>query len=121
MAQAGALCVALNTVVDFTNNSRLALVPQLLDGAYNANQMSHELLRLRLKGLVNRAEYTNTHARRQAGIRFAVTDAKLASHVLPRLLAADYPPAPTELRQACRVIDNHVHQYLDYAHIRIAA
>jgi len=113
MALAVALCVALNTVVGFTNKSLRALVSQLLDGTYNTNQMTYDLRRLRLKGLVVRVEHTHSYTLSESGIRFAVTYTKLGHRVLPPLLAADHPPAPTELRRAFGVIDKHVEEYLD--------
>jgi hypothetical protein len=121
MALAGALCVALNTVVGFTNKSLRALVSQLLDGSYSTNQMTYDLRRLRLKGLVTRVEHTNTYTMSESGIRFAVTYTKLGHRVLPPLLAADHPPAPIELRRAFGVIDHHVEEYLDRARLRMAA
>jgi hypothetical protein len=121
MALAGALCVALNTVVGFTNKSLRALVSQLLEGPYSTSQMTYDLRRLRLKGLVIRVPHTNSYTLSDNGIRFAVTYTKLGRRVLPLLLAADHPPAPTELRQAFRVIDNHVDNYLEHARLRLAA
>jgi hypothetical protein len=121
MALAGALCVALNTVVGFTNKSLRALVSQLLEGPYSTSQMTYDLRRLRLKGLVIRVPHTNSYTLSDNGIRFAVTYTKLGRRVLPPLLAADHPPAPTELRQAFRVIDNHVDNYLEHARLRLAA
>ena len=118
MALAGALCVALNTVVGFTNKSLRALVSQLLDGSFSSSQMTYDLRRLRLKGLVTRVEHTNTYTLSEEGIRFAVTYTKLGRRVLPPLLAADHPPAPPDLRKAFRVIDNHVEDYLDHARLR---
>jgi hypothetical protein len=58
MALAGALGVALNTVVGFTNKSLRPLVNQLLDGPYSASRMTYDLRRLRLKGLIARANGT---------------------------------------------------------------
>ncbi len=49
-----------------------------------------------------------------------MTDTKLGHRVLPPLLAAGHR-APTKLRQAFRVIDSHVKEYLDHARLRIAA
>lgn len=121
MALAGALCVALNTVVGFTNKSLRALVSQLLAGPYSSSQMTYDLRRLRLKGLVTRLEHSNTYTLSDDGLRFAVTYTKLSQRVLPPLLAADRPPAPLELRQAFRVIDHHVKEYLDHARIKLAA
>jgi len=83
MALAGALCVALNTVVGFTNKSLRALVSQLLDNPYSAAQMTYDLRRLRLKGLVIRLPHTNRYTLSESGIRFAVTYTKLGRRVLP--------------------------------------
>jgi predicted MarR family transcription regulator len=83
--------------------------------------MTYDLRRLRLKGLVTRVQHTNTYTLTEEGIRFAVSYTKLGRRVLPPLLAADYPPAPTELRQAFRVIDNHVEDYLQHARLKMAA
>jgi hypothetical protein len=121
MALAGALCVALNTVVGFTNKSLRALVSQLLAGPYSTSQMTYDLRRLRLKGLVIRVPHTNTYTLSSDGIRFAVTYTKLGRRVLPPLLAIDHPPAPTELRHAFRVIDAHVEDYLEHARLKLAA
>ncbi|MDA8038169.1 MAG: hypothetical protein M0Z69_03220 [Actinomycetota bacterium] len=121
MALAGALCVALNSVVGFTNKSLRALVSQLLDAPYSTSQMTYDLRRLRLKGLVVRVPHTNGYILSTDGIRFAVTYTKLGHRVLPPLLAPDHPPAPLELRHAFRVIDHHVHDYLEHAHLKLAA
>jgi hypothetical protein len=96
-------------------------VSQLLDGSYSTNQMTYDLRRLRLKGLVTRVEHTNTYTMSESGIRFAVTYTKLGHSVLPPLLAADHPPAPIELRRAFGVIDHHVEEDLDRARLRMAA
>jgi hypothetical protein len=120
-ALAGALCVALNTVVGFTNKSLRVFVSQLLDGSYNTNQMTYDLRRLRLKGLVTRVEHTNTYTMSESGIRFSVTYTKLGHRVPSPLLAADHPPAPIELRRASGVIDHHVEEYLDRARLRMPA
>ena len=121
MALAGALCVALNTVVGFTNKSLRALVSQLLAGPYSTSQMTYDLRRLRLKGLVIRIQHTNSYTLSDDGIRFAVTYTKLGNRLLPPLLAANNPPAPIELRQAFRIIDNHIDDYLKQARLKLAA
>jgi hypothetical protein len=53
-------------------------------------------------------------------IRFAVTHTELGHGILPPLLAADHPPAPTRLCQAFWVIDHHVEDYLKHARLRLA-
>ena len=95
MALAGALCVALNTVVGFTNKSLRALVSQLLDGSFSSSQMTYDLRRLRLKGLVTRIEHTNTYTLTGEGIRFAVTYTKLSRRVLPPMLHGRPPTGTT--------------------------
>jgi hypothetical protein len=121
MALAGALCLALNTVVGFTNKSLRALVSQLLAGPYSSSQMTYDLRRLRLKGLVTQVEHSNTYTLSSDGLRFAVTYTKLGQRVLPPLLKPDHPPAPIELRHAFRTIDHHVEDYLDHARLKVAA
>ncbi len=121
MALAGALCVALNSVVGFTNKSLRALVSQLLDAPYTTSQMTYDLRKLRLKGLVLRIEHSNTYSLTPDGIRFAVTYTKLGQRVLPPLLSAHLAPASVPLRDAFKVIDTHIDDYLALARLRKAA
>jgi len=55
------------------------------------------------------------------GIRAAVFYTKLHNRLLVPLLAADRPPAPPELRQALRLIDRQVNDYVQHARMGIAA
>jgi hypothetical protein len=55
------------------------------------------------------------------GLGVAVVSTKLHHRLLGPLLAADRPPAPLELRQALRVIDRQVNDYLQHARMGIAA
>ena len=96
------------------------MVSQLLEDPVSSSQMTYDLRRLRLKGLVTRFEQTDPYALGAGGIGFGVTDTELGHRVLPPLLAADHR-APTKLRQAFRVIDRHVEEYLNHARLRIAA
>ena len=122
MALAGALCVALNTIVGFTNKSLRTLVSELLGSPYSSSQMTYDLRRLRLKGLIVRIEHTNTYTLTDDGLRFAVTYTKLGRRLLPPLLsAANQPPAPIELRRAFSTIGQHVDTYLDRARLKTAA
>jgi hypothetical protein len=54
MALAGALCLMLHAVTGVTNRSLRALVAGLLGSPYSASQMSYDLRRLRLHGLIRR-------------------------------------------------------------------
>jgi len=61
MALAGAFCFDPNTVVGFTNKSLRAMVsqPQPLDSPCSTSQVTYDLRRLRLKGLVIRIRHPN--------------------------------------------------------------
>jgi predicted MarR family transcription regulator len=121
MALTGALCTSLLSVVGFTNKTLRGLVSQLLDGPYTRSQMTYDLRRLRLLGLIQRLPRSNTYVLTPDGQRVAITYTKLGHRLFPPLLAADRPPAPVELRAALRTIDHHVEGYLDRARLRTAA
>jgi len=120
MALLGALCIGLNAV-GFTNRSLRAQVNRLLGVAYTTNQMGYDLTRLRLNGLIERIEGTNTYLPTTDGQRVAVFYTKVHHRLLRPLLAADSPPAPIELRRALATIDRHVHAYIDDARLGNAA
>ena len=87
----------------------------------HANQMSYDLARLRLNGLIDRIEHTNTYLRTPQGQRVAVFYTKVHDRLLRPLLAANAPPAPPELRHALTAIDRHVRSYIDDARLGNAA
>ena len=120
MALLGALCVALN-VVGFTNRSLRALVSHLLGAGYTVNQMSDDLARLRMNGLIERIPHSNTYTLTPDGQRVAIFYTKVHDRLLRPLIAADHPPAPADLRQALRTIDQHVNGYIDHARLGTAA
>jgi len=120
MALLGALCVCLNAV-GFTSRSLRAQVNRLLGTAYTPNQMSYDLGRLRLNGLIERLEGTNTYRLTAEGQRTAIFYTKIYNRLLRPLLAANAPPAPADLRTALRTIDRHVNGYIDEARLGKAA
>ena len=81
MALLGALCIGLNAL-GFTNRSLRAQVSQLLGIAYTANQMSYDLARLRLKGLISPRARTNTYQLTPDGQRVAVFYTKVHDRLL---------------------------------------
>lgn len=83
--------------------------------------MSSDLARLRLNGLTERRERTNTYNLTPDGERVAIFDTKVHDRLLRPLLAADRPPAPTELRTALATIDSHVRGYIGQARLPNAA
>ena len=121
MALVGALCIALNTVVGFTNRSLRAQVAGLLATTYTASQMTYDLRRLRRKRLIRRLPLSNTYMLTADGVRIAVFYTKVYGRLLRPLLAIDCPPASPELRQALRVIDSHVTESIDRSRLSKAA
>jgi hypothetical protein len=121
MALVGALCVALNAVVPFTNRSLRAQVAALLGPPYSATQMTYDLRRLRRKGLIARLERRHSYTLTADGVRVAVFYTKVYKRVLAPLIAADHPPAPLELRRALLVLDRQISDCIDRARLGIAA
>lgn len=121
MALAGALCVATHTVAGFTNRSLRALVAGLLGSSYGASQMTYDLRRLRLHGLIQRLPHMNTYVLTRDGIRWAFFYTKVHDRVLTPLLAADSRRAPPPVRAAFRVIDHTVDDYVTHARMKEAA
>ena len=116
MALLGAICVSLNAV-GFTSRSLRAQVSRLLGATYTPNQMSYDLGRLRLNGLIERIDGSNTYLPTIDGQRVAIFYTKIHDRLLRPLLAADSPPAPSELRTALHTIDRHVHSYINGQHV----
>jgi hypothetical protein len=121
MALAGALCLTVHAVAGFNNRSLRALVGELLGTTYTSAQMTYDLRRLRLHGLIARVPNSNTYFLTPQGIRVAVFYTKLHDRLLTPLLAADNPPAPLPLRRALHAIDEQVDSYIDRARLRTAA
>jgi len=112
MALVGALCACLHTVAGFTNRSLRARVATLLGVPYSMGQMSYDLRRLRIKGLITRLPHSNTYVLTPDGQRVAIFYTKVHNRLLRPLAAANDPPAPLPLRQALRVIDRHITDYI---------
>jgi hypothetical protein len=112
MALAGALCAVVHTITGFTNRSLRARVSTLVGVPYSTNQMSYDLRRLRLKGLITRLPRSNTYVLTPDGQRVMIFYTKLHNRLLQPLTAANDPPAPLTPRQALRVINHHVDDYI---------
>ena len=121
MALAGSLCLVVHAVTGFTNKSLRGLVAGLLGTDYSASQMSYDLRRLRLHGLITRLPGTNTYVTTPEGIRVAVFYTKLRKRLLAPLLDADRPPAPIELRRALGTVDHVLGEYVTNARLGLAA
>jgi hypothetical protein len=121
MALAGALCCVVHAVTGFTNQSLRGLVAGLLGMDYTTNQMTYDLRRLRLHGLIERVPHTNSYRVTHDGIRVAVFYTKLHRKILEPLLRPDHFMSPIELRRAFQTIDRVIDQYVDEARIGTAA
>ena len=117
MALAGALCLMVHAVAGFTNASLRGRVAELLGRDYGVSQMTYDLRRLRLHGLIERLPRTNTYTLTPDGIRLAVFYTKLDRRLLHPLLDADRPPAPLEVRRALAILDRAVNDYVKAARI----
>ena len=93
----------------------------LLGTDYSSSQMSYDLRRLRLHGLIERTPGTNSYTVTPEGIRVAVFYTKLHGRLLRPLLDADQPPAPVELRRALRTIEDVLGDYVANARLGTAA
>ena len=118
-ALAGALAITAHLVGGITNRSLRPLVEGLIGEPYSQARCCYDLRRLRLKGLILRLEHSNTYVLTDDGQRFAVFYTKVHNRLLRPLMAADKPPAPLGVRQALKVLDHAVNDYIDDA--RIAA
>jgi hypothetical protein len=121
MALAGALCAMVHAVSGFTNKSLRSLVAGLLGGDYTSAQMTYDLRRLRLHGLITRLPGTHTYITTAQGLRVAAFYTKLGDRVLGPLLAADHPPAPIQVRRALATLDRAVGDYVTNARLGAAA
>jgi len=94
MALTGALCQTLLAATGFTNKSLRALIAGLLGSDYRPGQMTYDLRRLRLAGLIRRLPRSNRYTLTADGIRIAVFYTKIYNRLLVPLTAADQPQAP---------------------------
>jgi hypothetical protein len=117
MALAGALCTTLLAATGITNKSLRALMTGLLHTPYTPGQMTYDLRRLRMTGLIHRIDRTNRYILTPDGIKVTVFYTKLHNRLLRPLLAADQPQAPPELRAALRAIDQHIDDYITRARL----
>ena len=121
MALAGALCQTLLAATGFTNKNLRVLIAGLLGSAYTPGQMTYDLRRLRLAGLIRRLPRTNRYVLTDDGIRIAVFYTKVYNRLLIPLTAANQPQAPPSLRAALSAITRHVDDYANRARLPRAA
>lgn len=121
MALAGALCQTLLAATGFTNKNLRVLIAGLPGSAYTPGQMTYDLRRLRLNGLIRRLPHTNRYTLTEDGIRIAVFYTNAYNRLLVPLTAANQPQAPPDLRAALAAITRHVDDYANRARLPRAA
>jgi hypothetical protein len=121
MALTGALCQTLLAATGFTNTSLRAVIAGLLGSDYRPRQMTYDLRRLRLAGLIRRLPRSNRYVLTADGIRIAVFYTKVYNRLLVPLTATDQPQAPADLRAALAAITRHVDDYAARARLPRAA
>lgn len=121
MALAGALSLTLFGACGLNNKSLRALTARLLGPCYSASQMTYDLRRPRLNGLIRRLEHTHTYVLTPDGQRLAIFFTKVYDRLLRPLAPADQPQAAPELRRALAVIDHHVDGHIARARLKPAA
>ncbi len=92
MALAGALCLVIHAAAGVTSKSLRGHVAGLPGSPYRSSQMSYDLRRLRLHGLIKRTPGTNSYTLTPEGTRVAVFYTKLHARLLRSLLEAGQLP-----------------------------
>lgn len=93
-ALAGALCQTLLAATGFTNKNLRVLIAGLLGSACTSGQMTYDLRRLRLGGLIRRLPHTSRYVLTDDSVRIAVFYAKVYNRLLVPLAAANQAQAP---------------------------
>jgi hypothetical protein len=98
VALTGALCQTLLAATGFTNKSLRALIAGLLGSDYRTNQMTYDLRRLGMAGLIRLLPHSNRYTLTADGTRIAIFYTKVYNRPLIPLTAADQLQAPSDLR-----------------------
>ncbi|MGH3161114.1 MAG: hypothetical protein ACRDOC_04460, partial [Streptosporangiaceae bacterium] len=103
------------------NKSPRALMTGLLGTPYTMAQASYDLARLARNQLITRRPHASTYDLTPDGLAFAIFYTKVHDRVLAPLFAAGRPPAPRQLRDALRTIEQHIDTRLADARLPAAA
>ena len=111
MALVQALCAFAHVPRGFRNRDLRPHVEALLGRPYTTAQMTYDLRRLRLKGLIHRIPHTHRYTATTYGLKVAFFYAKLYLRILRPNWAALLPPAdalPRPLRVALDRLDDEI-------------
>ena len=122
-----ALCLLLLLPTGFCNRDLREHVADLLGLSleqYGPGQMTYDLRRLRLKGLIERSEGRYLYQLTGRGLRTALFYSKVHSRILRPGFAALAPPSidvPRPLSTALRQVDKEIQKICDSARLEAAA
>lgn len=123
MALLGSIAAFAHVIGGLTNKSLRAQMAAHWRADYSSAQASYDLRRLRLKGLVERVEGSNTYRVTTHGLRISSFFTQLATRVIvPALtdlaeLARPLPPAPRPLTIAWRTYERELDNAVRTAHL----
>jgi len=122
MAVLNALTSLVHIPHGFTNQSLRQQVADLLDpdqATYRAAQMSYDLRRLRLKGLIWRVPHSYRYQLTTYGRKVALLFSKLDARIFRRALAALDPsvPIPLPLATALEQVEQAIDELVNHAHL----
>ena len=100
-ALAGALCTTLLAATGITNKSLRALMTGLLHAPYTPGQMTYDLRRLRLAGLIHRIEDTNRYVLTPDGTRSRSSTPSSTTGSCARCSPPTSPRHPPNSAQPC--------------------
>jgi predicted MarR family transcription regulator len=103
LQKTAALCCVVHAVTGFTNKSLRGLVAGLLDTDYITNQMTYDLRRLRLHGIIDRLSGTHTYRVTSDGIRVAVFYTEV-DRLFPSSFDALFPRSTDQLETTSRTL-----------------
>jgi len=106
----------------FTNKALRQQVADLFDTGhtpYRTTQISCDLRRLRLKGIIWRIPHSYRHQLTRYGRKVVLFFAKPGSRIFRQFLAAidDSQPVPLPLAAASEQVERAVKELVDYAHL----
>jgi hypothetical protein len=104
-----------------SSEPKSAAISLRLSSTYTPGQMTYDLPRLRLNGLIRRLPHTNRYVLTADGVRIAIFCTKIYNRLLVPLTAANQAQAPPELRAALAAITRHVDEYANRARLPRAA
>jgi hypothetical protein len=119
MALLAALTLFVHATCGFRHRELRATVADLLGSDYSANQLSYDLRRLRLKGLIWRVPQTHHYRLTPYGCKVALFFTRLNARVFRPGFAALDPTVPisSPLAEALKAVEQEIENLINEAHL----